>query len=187
MPRKINLTKEFGIFLVLIVILSNLVFAFGVTSSYWKGNPLIIYPGATETVSVGLQNMAEGAQDETIRVSITKGSEIATTEAKDYLVKAGTKDTAVPITIQIPSDVAANTTYQVTVSSKAVNIQQGGGVTLGTAFDTTFDVLVVAKPTTTTKGVIGGIEKPTLVLIGVIIAIIILVIIILIVLRRKKR
>lgn len=183
MPRKLNLIKKCSIFLVLAVFLSNFVFAFGVTSSYWQGNPLTLYPGATETISIGLQNMAEGAQDETVRVSITKGSEIATTEEKDYLVKAGTKDTSIPITIQIPSDAAVDTTYQVTLSSKSVNLQQGGGVALGTGFDTTFDVLVLAKPIAPTTKT----EKQTYILIGVIIAIIILVIIILLVLKRKKK
>jgi len=182
MAKKINLTIAFSMFAILIILLSSFVLAFGVASSYWKGNPLQIAPGQTATVSIRLQNVGSST-DENARVEITNGSEIASIEQKDYLVKAGTKDTQVPIKISIPSDAVPDTLYQVTVTSMTVTSQAGGGVALGVGMDTTFDVLIIPKE-----------EKPTLIAknLSWIIALIILIVIaiiavIYIILKKRKK
>ncbi len=114
--------------------------AFGVGSPYWKGNPLVVAPGEQTTVYLSLQNMV-GDEDLTVRVAIKEGSEIAYVEARDYNVRAGTSDTRVPVEISVPGDVALGTPYVVTVSFATVNSGAGGGVAIGTAIDTSFDVI----------------------------------------------
>ena len=103
MTGKINI-KVWMTILVLSVFLIGFVSAFGVSSDYWVGNPLKISPGETKTISLRLQNII-GAEDIKVKAILKDGQGIATTESKDYLVKAGTKDTEVPITVSIPSNI----------------------------------------------------------------------------------
>ncbi len=125
--------------LILLTFVSS-VSAFGVGSPYWKGNPVIVAPGQQTTVYLSLQNMV-GDEDLTVQVTLKEGSEIAYVEARNYEVRAGTSDTRVPVEISVPSDVALGTAYVVTVSFATVNSGAGGGVAIGTAIDTTFDVM----------------------------------------------
>ena len=128
--------------IILIILSISFISAFGVSTSYWKGNPLLIAPGDTKTISLRLQNMVEDGEDITVRAILTDGFEIASTEEKDYLVRAGTKDTEVPIKISIPLDTPLGTEYRVTVSFKTITPGGTGGVVLGIAIDTSLDVLV---------------------------------------------
>lgn len=132
-----------GIFV--LVFASSFGNAFGVSSSYWRGNPVSVYPGEERVVDLVLQNMV-GDEDIRVRAALVGGSEIASTETREYFVPAGTKDTAVPVTIRIPREVELGTTYVVTVSFETVTSGVGGGVAMGTGVDTSFDVVVVAEP-----------------------------------------
>ena len=195
MIRKNN-TMRGGIIILLVIILLvnfvDFVNAVGVASSYWRDNPLMISPGETKTIYLGLQNMV-GTEDITLKAVLKQGSEIATTEEKTYFVKAGTKDTQVPITISIPEDVPLNTEYQVTVSFQTVTVGTGGAVALGTGIETTFDVALVPKvlaPEAVIEGIIG--EAPTqqkspLIPLLILAIIIILIIIILIIYKKKNK
>jgi len=140
MKEQIN--KKICMTTIILIILSiSFISAFGVSTSYWKGNPLSIAPGDTKTISLRLQNI--GTDDDiTVRAVLTDGFEIASTEEKNYLVRAGTKDTEVPVKISIPLDTPLGTEYRVTVSFKTITPGGTGGVVLGTAIDTSFDVLV---------------------------------------------
>ncbi len=165
-------------FLVLSVLLLGLVGAYGVSSPYWKGHPLNIAPGDTKTVSITLQNMDE--EDITIEVSLKKGSEIASIREGEYLVKTGTKDTEILVTVSIPEDVNLDTLYEVTIASAEVISGDTGGVALGIAMDTTFDVLV-ADVTKSEP------EKTNAWIIYLIIAIVIVIILILTTKKKKKK
>lgn len=139
---KSQISKKIGMSTIIIIVLSiGFISAFGVSSSYWKGNPLSIAPGDTTIVNLRLQNIGDG-EDVTVRAVLSKGFDIASTENKDYLVRDGTKDTQVPIVINIPLDTPLGTEYGVTVSFTTVTPGGAGGVVLGTAIDTSFDVLV---------------------------------------------
>ena len=173
--------------IVLTLLLSGLVSAFGVSSDYWKGNPLKISPGETKTISLRLQNMV-GSEDINVRAVLIKGSEIASIDERDYLVRYGTKDTEVLITVKIPSDVQVDTNYEVTISFKTLAPGEEGVVSIGTGVDTTFDVLVVPVAPVVTA------EEPQLApslrsnlawyVIG---AIVLLIIIVIIVMLKKKK
>lgn len=174
--KKTNLT--IGICLVITILFSNLVLGFGVSSSCWKGNPLIAYPGKTATLSLALQNMV-GTDDVEVMAEIIQGEGIASLDKEDYIVKSGTKDTVVPVKIKIPSNVSINTTYNVIVSIKTVTSGAGGGVVLGTGMDSSCEVLVLAPPPEE-KAKIG---KLTIIITA---AILILIVIIITVLIRRR-
>jgi len=93
--------------IILAVLMLSTVMAFGVSSPYWKGNPLQISPGETKVVKITYQNIGDDALDLTVRAEITKGSEIASLNKQDYLVRAGTKDTTVEVTVSMPSSATA--------------------------------------------------------------------------------
>ena len=190
MMKQNNIARNGIILLVTTLLLINLVQAVGVASSYWRGNPLMIPPGETKTVYLGLQNMVD-PEDIMLKATLKQGSEIATTEDKIYLVKAGTKDTQVPITISIPENIPFKTEYQVTVSFLTVTSGDTGAVALGTGIDTTFDALVVPKviaPEAIIEGVIKeSPEKPPTISVLIFVIIIILLIIVIIIYKKKNK
>ena len=98
--------KLLNLFLVLgsLVLLTTMVGAAGVTAPYWDGNPLYMKAGTSETVTLTLQNMAEGSADMTFNAAIEEGSEIASLSQQTYSVPFGIKDVEVPVTITIPEN-----------------------------------------------------------------------------------
>ena len=171
--KKLNLIEKRAItFLLFSVLLLGIVGAYNIASPVWKGHPLYIAPGDTKTVSITLQNMDE--EDETVQITLKKGSEIASLREGEYLVPAKTKDTEILVTITMPEDVRFDTVYEVTLGSTKAVSTSPGGVTLGLAMDTTFDVLaadvLVSEPEKT---------NTTTIIIAVAIAIVLALIIIL--------
>lgn len=168
MKNKINLIIAS---IILIVFLSNFVFASGVSPPYWKDHPMTISPGETKTINFFLQNMV-GTEDVRYKVIITKGSEIASIREDEYLVEIGTKNTKVPVEIKIPSEVSSGTNYTLTLSFQTITPSVEGTVTLGIGMDTTFDVLVVTKEPEEKP----GIKTSTLVIAAIVILLIIIVV-----------
>ena len=144
MNSKINFINERRILVVaffLAILLVSFVSAFGVATPYWEGNPLIISPGETSIVLLGVQNFV-GDEDITVKVVLKEGSEIASVPEGEYLIKAKTKDTQIPVTVSIPLDISlVGMEYLVTVSFRTVNSGEGG-ISLGTGIDLNFDVVV---------------------------------------------
>ena len=146
MNSKINFINERRILVVaffLAILLVSFVSAFGVATPYWEGNPLIISPGETSIVLLGIQNFV-GDDDITVKVVLKEGSEIASVLEREYLIKAKTKDTQIPVTVTIPLDTPLETKYLVKVSFITVN--EGGGISLATGIDSSFDVVVKSIP-----------------------------------------
>ena len=183
MIRKQNTLAKSGIMLVLVILLANVVLAFGVSSPVWEGRPLSISPGETKVIKLSLQNMV-GDEDLTIRASLSEGFVIATMEEKDYLVKAGTKDTEIIVTVTIPEDVEIGTEYTLVASFRTVTSGGGGGVVLGINIGTNMDILVVPEEGDVAEEPEEVTSSPLMTL--AIIAIILLIIIYLL-LRRKKK
>jgi len=183
--KKIVFEKSL-ITLVLAILLISFASAFGVSSPFWRGNPISVSPGETGSVNLTLQNMI-GTEDITVRAVLTKGSEIASVEEKDYLIKAGTKDTKVQVDIRIPPSVPVDTSYVVAVSFETVNSGAGGGVAIGTGIDTNFDVLVVPLTPVIEKTELSPEEGKSTLVYWVIGAIILIAIAIAIVLKKGKK
>ena len=85
---------------------AHFVSAFGVTSFYYEGRPLVMMPGESRNISLILQNMV-GNDDMKATAEITEGREIAVIldgldgEA-EYLVPLGVKDVQVNIKVRMP-------------------------------------------------------------------------------------
>ena len=117
--------------------------AFGVSTPYWKENPLIMQPGETKEVSLNLQNMV-GSEDLNVQVDLLAGQEIAkiTDVSTVYPVKIGTADTYVHMTISVPKNATIGTKYTLTTSFTTVDSGQSAGVKMGTGMEKSFDVIV---------------------------------------------
>lgn len=98
-------TLKIGIVTLIIVVFSLFVNAFGVSSSYWKDNPLIMHAGQTEDVKLLLQNMV-GEKDMKVKISIVDGKSFAKLLDKNdiYNIPFGVKDVPINIRISIPEN-----------------------------------------------------------------------------------
>jgi len=160
---------------ILLVSLMGFVSPYGVASPYWVGSPLKIAPGDTKTVSITLQNV--GTEDVVVDVFLKEGSEIANIREGEYTVPAGTIDTEILVTVTVPEGVPLEKLYKVTISSSENVLGEGGGVTLRTAFDTTFDVLISDISKTEKEG-----TNPIIVIL-----VLVLVVLVLIFFFKKKK
>lgn len=129
-----------------ILLLLSSVYAFGVTTWYWEGNPLKLEPGETKEIYLELQNMV-GDNDVNAEVKLIKGSEVAQIidSSNIYSVPAKTKDTKVNVRVSVPETDQIGKTYTLGFSIQTVN-PAGGGVGLSTGFEKEFDVEVAEKP-----------------------------------------
>lgn len=143
----IGKNKIIGVFsLVVGILLAVNVLALGVSSPYWSGNPLTMYPGETKTVSLELQNMV-GSDDVALQASLIQGDEIAVLTDSDliYEVPAGTKDTKVNIEVEIPENAQVGQEYSIGLSFTTVTPGQQGGFNLGSSIEQYFNVKVIEK------------------------------------------
>lgn len=174
MKTKISPIVEF---ILVIFILTSFVSAAGIVSPYWKDYPLEMHFGETKIANFKLQNMV-GDQDVTVKVELKQGTDIASLEKDTYTAKAGTSDTLIPVTITIPKEYDKSL-QQIELEVKTVNKDEGGMITLGTGWTTSFNVIISEKPVSK-EALIG-------IIIAMLIALIILVLVILVlVLKRRK-
>lgn len=115
--------------LLALLLLTPLVAAFGVTAPYWKDNPLNMYPGQTQTVTLRLQNMV-GNEDIALKGEVTDGEEIASLVDTDrtYLVAFGQKNVEVPVEISIPENTPLGGLQEVEVTLTQVPIGEEEGI-----------------------------------------------------------
>lgn len=170
--------KLFGIaILSMLVLTMGTVLAFGVAGS---NGQFTIAPGETKTTSLRLQNMA-GDGDITVQVDLVEGSEIAYIIGNNkFLVKSGTKDTEIPIRINMPSDANIGDSYKITLSIKTITSGDDQGVSFGSAIGQDINVLVVSERTETSWGL-------TIIILSVIGVLIIGIVIFLIRKKKKKK
>lgn len=156
--------------------MSSMVFAFGVSSPYWKDNSLEMYPGQSKTVTLNLQNLADGAGDVVAELELVESSGISSLVRERYDVDAGEQVDA-GLRVSVPSDAEVGDSYNIEVSVKTLTSGESPGVAFGTGMTTAFQVNVVEKPempiSTTTIAII-------------IIAIVAVLVIIWYLLRRRK-
>ncbi len=147
MEKRIN--KKLGIIIGtmgLLVMSLFFVSAFGVSTSYWDGNPLKLAPGESMIVTLGLQNKV-GSENVTLRANLTNdGDGIATfvDENLDYFVLLG-GGAGVPIKIEIPEDEKIPGVHQITLSFTQISSGDGGMVRLVGGFAAKFPVEIVVE------------------------------------------
>jgi hypothetical protein len=132
-------------FLVIILLISQLVNAFAVTTFYWDEKPLTMYPGQTKDAYVLLQNTI-GDEDIKLEGEITSGSEIATLlePNRQYLVPVGKKDVKVDVRITVPEDVPLQSRYYIGISFKQIVEKEGKMVQMTGALGTKIPVEIVS-------------------------------------------
>jgi hypothetical protein len=127
-----------GVFFALALL--SLVSSAGISSPYWKDNPLYMSQGETKIVNFKLQNMV-GESDITVKAEITKGMEIASLQTDTFTAKAQTSDTTIPVVVTVPQGFEDDV-QEVTLEVRTVENQQGGMVSIGSGWTTSFDVII---------------------------------------------
>lgn len=140
---------NFGLFFLALTFAVFEVSAFSVGSSYYSGNPFTAYPGQNTVVNLDLQNSAE---DTRVKVTLLEGSEVASLDSEEYFLPSGTESMKVPVSIDIPSEAEIGKIYSIVLSFEPLTVGESGGVVVGTAYDVSFDVLVVEKPVVDSNG-----------------------------------
>ena len=147
----VNINMKIGILMIIFLLVSiSGVLAFGISSPYWKDNPLKMNPGESRDVFFNLQNCPSllascGSSEENVIVSLMEGSEVTQiTSGDSYRLPFGSFDTYVKLHVSIPESASPGSSYNVkfSVSSSGSGT---GSVVLGTGYYVDFPVIVVEK------------------------------------------
>ena len=140
-----KLSIEIMIFLVLTLCITNSVFAFAVSSPYYKENPLNVYPGDTTDLKLFLQNFA-GNQNVTVKAMVSQGSDIIKlTDANTiYTIPFGTKS-EVNLRVTVPESVEVGNSYPIEIMFLSVSNNNGQN-SFGAGVGQKFNVTVIARP-----------------------------------------
>jgi len=139
-----NKTYALASIVLMTIMLSSLVVAFGVSSPYWSTNPMELGRGETETVDINLQNMV-GDDDVTVKAVVIEGQDIASLSDGKYTVEAKTSDSMAPLKVKISKDAVPGETKKVKVEFKTVATNTDGMVTMGTGMTVGFDVIITEE------------------------------------------
>jgi len=182
-----------GIIGVMILLVgTHSVLAFGISSPYWDDNPLEMYSGQTKEILFNLQNCpsreADCQDDKDINIVVTfeEGEEIAEImSGTNYNVLYGSADTDIILRVTIPESSSIGERYDIAFSISSPVEDESGNVQLGIKYNIGFPVNVVAE----------AVEKPVIeetasnrksnVLVWALVVVIILIVFYF-VLRRKK-
>mgnify|MGYP001612066558 CR=1 FL=1 len=135
-------------FLVILIISSLFVNAFGVTLPYHPENgfgELGLYPGQEAEIIFMLQNMI-GDKELRVETFIKEGKEIASIKEKEIIIPPKTKDVKVPVKIKVPKSATSTDKFLVSVYFKEVASNPGGTTSLGTGIEQRFYVTITALP-----------------------------------------
>ena len=150
--------------LLLLIFFSVKSLSVGVTSEYYDGNPLQMFPGQTKIIYLELQNMV-GNEDIYLKGAITQEKDVAqiTDASNVYFVPYGKKDVKVAIKITLPADAVIGERKNVMVSFISVTPgQTSGTVRIGLGIDKIIPVNVNApakpekSPMTSSYWIIGA-------------------------------
>jgi hypothetical protein len=140
---KINkIYQQIGILLIVIILLTSFISAFGVGAAYYKENPLKISAGETKEIKFNLQN-GPGPDNIIARPNIIKGSEILELiNPQDISVPVGSSiDVLARVTI--PNDAKIGDVYPVEITFTTVTEGSSGNFGLGGSVGREFDVIIV--------------------------------------------
>lgn len=195
--EKIKILVGIGTVILLIGIMTQIVYAAGVSTPYWDNgaepNPLSIYPGETKDFQFLLSNSL-GDGDLIFTPKIIEGSEVLSFTDSDltYLVKARTGGVAVNVRVSVPANTSIGTTYKVKVGF-LTSSENTGQIQVGSGFTETFNVVVIEKaavtPPAPAPAPTPAPEKnaPVNIALYLLIILIVIVIVIIIIKSRKKK
>lgn len=135
----------------MMILLVSLVSAFGVARSYWRDNPLRVYPGESVVVDFRLQNTDLNG-DVTVTAELlddAEGMASLSYEDKVYTIPEGTTDTRLPISITVPTNAQTGDTFNVLVRMTEVAADVEGTVVIGTGSSTGFPIVITSQEDST--------------------------------------
>lgn len=136
-------------YLVILVILLfslTLVQAVGISSPYWKTNPLKMYKGETKEVSYALTSRPD-AETEIVQVFMVNDEGIAEIiSGIEYTVEPGTVSTKVKIKVSIPETAEVGENYNVVFNAKGSPEGEKGMVQLSISYETNLPIEVIEEP-----------------------------------------
>jgi len=124
----------------LCIISINLVFAFGITSPYYEGNPLKMTPGQTSEVAFLIGH----TENDRLRATVTleeDGGIAELIDGPDYTMGPG-ESKRIYFKISVPEDAEIGDTYNVRFSTVSSPIEEGT-VQIGVRYNSEFLVQVV--------------------------------------------
>src|SRR3989344_5455427 len=138
--------SKIGIVFMMVFLLTGIAYGFGISSDYWDGKPLVLAPGESREITLGLQNMV-GNDDITVDAVISEGKEIAVLidNPARYTIPSKQEGVNVRLRVSIPENTALNTKYNVAVNLNQIGLgdKQGGEmVQLSTGVGTKIPVIV---------------------------------------------
>ena len=168
-----------------LILISSIISAFGVSSSYWDNEPvrnLMMTRGETQIVNLNIQNMV-GDEDISVKAILKEGSEIADLKENTFNVKAKTHDTMAPLEIKIPKEFKPGRIIKIITEFKTLAEGENGLVVIGTGMTISFDVIVSEEAPIQ----FSPIDQIPWRIIGLIFAIILIILAIIIILRKRRR
>lgn len=165
------------------ILLATQVNAFGVTSFFYEGRPLLIEPGSTKDVSLILQN-EQTSPHINVKAELTTNSHMAELTGKTiFSLESGANNIHVPIEITIPETAQIGEEYTVGVSFTTVADPGNKMLEMGTRISKGIPV-VVGRVIEPEKSIFDIIPLET---IGGIAIILVLAILIISVIKHSKK
>ncbi len=164
----------------MVLLVSSLVSAFGVSSPYWETNPAKMYPGQKLIINLNAQNLAGATEDVLASINVKEGANIIMLDKSSYTIKAGeTKD--IPVVLKIPANAVVGSAYPVIIEVKTGSAGESGAVAIGVGANIKFNVEIIQK----TEEVED--QENYNLLIGVVIAVLVIIIIYLLYKGKNKK
>lgn len=178
--KKRIIGREFLIGLIVLICISN-ISAFAISSDYWSGYPLKMYPSQSQNVSFVLENL-DSTSNLNLRAVITAGSDIlrASDSSSTYNVLAGQEGVA-NFVATLPADAKPGQVYPVTIDFTEVKNSASGEFGFGTAIGQSFDVIAISPSAPQPTGM------STTLIFCIIAGIVVLAVIIFVILRKTKK
>jgi len=184
--RILSLIIIFGLILISCL---NFVSGFGVSISYSMQDPLMVYPGQSADIVIGLQSMlSEG--NLTVVPEILQGQDIVkiTDNSKEYnIISNQPVGAEIHLKVSIPDNANLGKEYTVKLLFRDITKRQGGMVGVSTSIGASFNVSVIEKPEVIKEEVKINKSRIIAIIIFLIILIIIVIIIIWFLIKRNRR
>lgn len=187
---KIRISKFYAGILVLLLI-TPLVSAFGISSMFHKNNPLFMVPGETKEFSLGLQNMV-GGEDLLFKVEIVSGGDIAviTDLSTEYLVPFRNSNTPVNLKVTIPEDAPLGQKKSIKVSVNVIPSKDGEMLQMNTGLVKSIPLIIGTESSIITGETVSEFTEEgfsTVVILMILLGAVILVIAAIVLRKKFKR
>lgn len=142
----------FLLLLIIALIFSTRISAFGISTPYIKDDTLLVNPGKTYEYSITLQN--NGDQGYYVDIDYSSTEDVASLESTEQYVPAGTYNTTIHFKLAIPETAQIGKTYALEYSAKP-RIEENGTVSMGVEIKRGITILVTDGTTNAANAAIS--------------------------------